>query len=109
MSPQKSNLEVRLKQRIQNLGRITFAEFMDACLYDQDFGYYNVDHETIGTTGDYYTAPATHPGFGATLALQLKTMWELLGSPKTFTVVEGGGNKGRLAKDILNYLSDLKY
>tara|TARA_Y100000590_G_scaffold134399_2_gene153724 strand:+ start:350 stop:1597 length:1248 start_codon:yes stop_codon:yes gene_type:complete len=105
VSPKKSNLEVRLKQRIQNLGRITFAEFMEACLYDQDFGYYNTGHETIGTTGDYYTAPATHPGFGATLALQLKTMWKLLGSPNNFTVVEGGGHKGRLAKDILNYLS----
>ena len=107
MSPNKSNLEDRLKQRIKKLGRITFAEFMEACLYDQDFGYYNGRHEAIGTTGDYYTAPTTHPGFGATLSLQLKNMWELLGSPNNFTVVEGGGNKGRLAQDILSYLSKI--
>ena len=105
MSPNKINLEQHLKKRIQKLGRITFAEFMETCLYDPDLGYYNSDADRIGTSGDYYTAPSTHPGFGATIALQLKTMWEILGCPKTFTIVEGGGNKGRLAVDILSYLS----
>ncbi len=105
MSPNKINLEQHLKMRIQDLGRITFAEFMETCLYDPDLGYYNSDADRIGTSGDYYTAPSTHPGFGATIALQLKTMWEILGCPKTFTIVEGGGNKGRLAIDILTYLS----
>lgn len=107
MSPSKINLEQRLKQRIQKLGRITFAEFMETCLYDPDLGYYNSKIDQIGTSGDYYTAPSTHPGFGAIIALQLKTMWELLECPKTFTIVEGGGNKGRLAIDILTYLSTL--
>ena len=107
MSPNKNTLEQYLKLRIQNLGRITFAEFMETCLYHPDLGYYNSETNQIGTSGDYYTAPSTHPGFGATIALQLKTMWEILGRPATFTIVEGGGNKGRLAIDILTYLSIL--
>jgi SAM-dependent MidA family methyltransferase len=76
---------------------------MRAALYDPTEGYYTAGGNHVGPEGDFYTAPATHPVFGALLALQLGRFWELLGCPGTFIVVEGGGGKGLLARDILSY------
>ncbi len=105
MAPQ--TLEARLRDEIRRRGPIPFADFMRVVLYDPDGGYYSSLEEHIGPAGDFYTAPATHPAFGALLALQLERCWELLGEPETFTVVEEGGGKGRLAEDVLNYIRHL--
>ncbi len=70
---------------------------MEMALYDSATGYY-----TSGRPGmDYYTSPAAHPAFGALMGLQLDQVWQLLGSPSTYTVVEMGGGRGHLARDIL--------
>ena len=61
----------------------------------------------IGASGDYYTSPSVHPAFGALLAVQLIQMWHLLDRPDPFTVVEMGAGNGLLARDILNYSSNL--
>jgi SAM-dependent MidA family methyltransferase len=44
-----------------------------------------------------------HPIFGRLLARQLAQMWELLGSPRPFLVVEAGAGVGRLAGHILDF------
>ena len=100
-------LEARLRDDIRRRGPIPFADFMRVALYDPEDGYYRGDAERIGPEGDFYTAPATHPAFGALLALQLERCWDLLDRPEVFTVVEGGGGKGRLALDILAYVPGL--
>lgn len=105
MAPQ--TLEARLRDEIRRRGPIPFADFMRVVLYDPDGGYYSSLDERIGPAGDFYTAPATHPAFGALLALQLERCWELLGRPETFTIVEEGGGKGRLAEDVFNYVRHL--
>lgn len=102
MAPQ--TLEARLRDEIRRRGPIPFADFMRVVLYAPDGGYYSSLDERIGPSGDFYTAPATHPAFGALLALQLERCWELLGKPQTFTIVEEGGGKGRLAEDVFNYI-----
>ena len=96
-------LTYRIKQRILERGRITFAEFMEMVLYYPDLGYYTSLKERVGARGDFYTSPATHPIFGALISIQLEQMWHLLGQPARFTVVEMGAGKGLLAHDILNY------
>ena len=100
-------LEARLRDEIRQRGPIPFADFMRVILYDPDGGYYSADGERIGPAGDFYTAPATHPAFGALLALQLERCWELLDRPRSFTVLEEGGGKGRLAEDICSYIHRL--
>lgn len=102
MAPQ--TLEARLRDEIRRRGPIPFADFMRVVLYDPDGGYYSSIDEHIGPAGDFYTAPATHPVFGALLALQFERCWELLDRPETFTIVEEGGGKGRLAEDVFNYV-----
>ena len=103
----RQTLEARLRDEIRRRGPIPFADFMRVVLYDPDGGYYSSLAERIGPGGDFYTAPATHPAFGALLALQLERCWELLGSPESFTIIEEGGGKGRLAHDIFNYVRHL--
>ncbi len=91
--------EAEARRRIAERGPITFAEFMDVALYWPEGGYYTT-RRAFGAAGDFYTAPLTHPAFGALLSGQLRSMWELLGRPQPFVVFEAGAGTGRLASDI---------
>ena len=106
MPENESGPAAEIKRRIQRRSRITFAEFMEAALFWPQGGYY-LGRSPIGASGDYYTSPSVHPAFGALLAVQLLQMWDLLGRPQPFTVVEMGAGNGLLARDILNYSSNL--
>ena len=92
--------ETEIRRRISDRGAITFAEFMEVALYHSMGGYY-MSGERIGAGGDYYTSPAVHPAFGALLSVQLYQMWQLLGHPSPFTVVEGGAGNGLLCRDAM--------
>ena len=52
---------------------------------------------------DFYTSVDVHPIFGRLLARQLAEMWDLLGRPAEFVVVESGAGTGRLAAHILDF------
>ena len=88
--------------RIRERGPIPFAEFMRECLYHPEHGYYSRANAR-GALADYYTSVDVHPIFGRLLARQLAEMWELLGSPRPFLVVEAGAGVGRLAGHILDF------
>ncbi|MBI2935053.1 MAG: SAM-dependent methyltransferase, partial [Chloroflexi bacterium] len=99
-----TTLEQLIKERIAASGPITFRDFMEMALYYPGLGYYCQGKDRVGAGGDFYTSPSTHPVFGALLAIQVEQMWQLLGSPAAFTVVEFGAGKGLLARDIQAYL-----
>jgi SAM-dependent MidA family methyltransferase len=90
-----------LAARIRERGPITFAEFMEACLYHPQFGYYS--RAEARRFADYYTSADVHPIFGRTLARQLAEMWVRLGRPARFDAVECGAGAGRLAAHILDF------
>ena len=90
-----------LVQRIRESGPIPFDEFMRGCLYHPVHGYYS--RAGAARFGDYYTSVDVHPIFGRLLARQFEEMWELLGSPRPFVLVEGGAGVGRLAAHILDF------
>lgn len=90
-----------LAARMEDTGRLTFAEFMQTALYHPDAGYYNRPTMTIGDGGDFFTSPMVHPIFGACVARQIHQFWRLLGSPVPFTVLEMGAGVGTLAVDLL--------
>ncbi len=82
---------------------MTFARYMELCLYHPDYGYYaRAPH--LGRKGDYFTSPCVHPVFGAAIATQILEIWEKLGEPSDFVIVEAGAGEGYLALDILNFL-----
>ena len=104
-----SDLEQKLIDHIAQYGPITFEAFMEAALYDEEHGYYpsrrrQAGSTPVGTDGDYFTSPSSHPAFGALLALQLEEMWRNLGSPDEFTVVEMGAGDGVLGADVFEYI-----
>lgn len=90
-----------LASRIRAGGPIPFADFMCECLYHPIHGYYS--RTNTRRLGDYYTSVDVHPIFGRLLARQFAEMWELLGSPRPFVVVEAGAGVGRLAGHILDF------
>ena len=95
-----------LLQRIAQQGRITFADFMAACLYEPGLGYYTSPGRKVGAEGDFYTSISVHAAFGRVIARELAQMWRCMGSPPAFTLVECGAGNGRLACDIMDYLAE---
>lgn len=84
--------------------RITFAEYMDLALYHPQHGYYATGAVNIGSGGDFFTSPHLGRDFGELLAQQFAQIWDILGKPIPFTLVEMGAGQGLLAADILSYL-----
>ena len=83
---------------IRRDGRITFARFMEACLYSPRGGFYS--SRSDGVSAHFGTSSTSHPVFGALIARQLEEMWQLLGEPPVFHVVEVGSGDGALARSI---------
>ncbi len=85
--------------------RITFAEYMDMALYHPEYGYYSSNKVKIGFNGgDFFTSSHLGSDFGELLAVQFHQMWEILGQPAVFSLVEMGAGQGILALQILNYI-----
>ncbi len=97
-------LEQKIIERINREGPITFKSFMDMALYDPEFGYYVSQGQRIGREGDFYTSSHLHEIFGAMVGKQIMEMWELMGSPEGFTIVEMGAGEGYVCRDMLEYL-----
>lgn len=95
----------RLRRRIRDHGPITFAEFMEAALYDHDHGFYA--RAPIGRDGHFVTSPHVSPAFGDLVARQLAECWDSLGHPRPFTVVELGAGDGTLGRRILEAVAPL--
>jgi SAM-dependent MidA family methyltransferase len=96
-------LEELLAKRIRRYGPIPFADFMRECLYHPVHGYYSKAESQRFV--DYYTSVDVHPIFGRLLARKFAEMWNQLGRPKEFLLVEAGAGVGRLALHILDFCS----
>jgi SAM-dependent MidA family methyltransferase len=90
-----------LAERIRRFGPITFADFMRECLYHPAHGYYSKAESK--RFADYYTSVDVHPIFARLLARQFAEMWEILGRPEEFTLVEAGAGVGRFASQVLDF------
>jgi SAM-dependent MidA family methyltransferase len=100
---ESEELKAAIRERIAAEGPIPFREFMALALYHAQHGYYSSPRQAMGRHGDYLTSPEVHPIFGFMVAKQLCQMWEAMGKPKPFTVVEMGAGSGLLARDILGW------
>ena len=95
----RSAVDQEIRALIHKHGRITFAQFMQACLYSPHGGFYSSRGTRIST--HFGTSPTSHPVFGALIARQLEQMWHLLGDPPVFHVIEVGSGDGALAQSIV--------
>lgn len=99
------NLIEIIRDRINNSSqqRITFSAYMELVLYHPEFGYYASNAERISEGGDFLTAPHLADDFGEVIAVQLHQIWQILGSPQLFSIIEMGAGQGLLAAQILTY------
>jgi SAM-dependent MidA family methyltransferase len=99
------NLIEIIRDRINNSSQqwITFSAYMELVLYHPEFGYYASNAERISEGGDFLTAPHLADDFGEVIAVQLHQIWQILGSPQLFSIIEMGAGQGLLAAQILTY------
>jgi len=100
-----NRLEALIRDRIIHHGPLPFRDFMALALYDPADGYYTTASHRIGRAGDFYTSSSIAGHFGKLLACQIQAIWQALGQPGDFTVVECGAGTGDLAADILTALA----
>lgn len=79
---------------------------MKAALYDPVHGYYQrSDRERWGRAGDYRTSPERSALFAATFARYFARLYEELGRPREWTIVECGAGGGDFAAGVLETLA----
>src|SRR4051812_3197960 len=106
MEPGNSDLVHIIQEVIRREGPVRFDQFMEQALYHPELGYYGSGRCQIGRRGDYFTNVSVGPLFGKILAAQFTGMWEVLGRPDEFTIVEQGAHSGAFAKDVLEALRE---
>jgi NADH dehydrogenase [ubiquinone] 1 alpha subcomplex assembly factor 7 len=89
-----------LKRRIAREGPLTIAQYMDACLCDPEHGYY-ATRDPFGSGGDFITAPEISQIFGELIGLWCAVLWQQMGAPAPFALVEMGPGRGTLMADAL--------
>jgi SAM-dependent MidA family methyltransferase len=90
-----------IRETIRRDGPVRFDWFMEQALYHPHFGYYSSGQCQIGRRGDYFTNVSVGSLFGRMLATQFTEMWEIMGRPDDFTIVEQGAHHGEFAHDVL--------
>ena len=106
MIKEKQDIKTALFTKISQAPgeKISFADYMDWVLYDPQYGYYQTQNLEIGQRGDFFTSVSLGADFGELLAQQFQEMWQNLGQPSGFDLVEMGAGTGALAQDILQFL-----
>jgi SAM-dependent MidA family methyltransferase len=100
-----NSLQQLIVERIQRDGPITFAEYMRMALYEPGYGYYVTGPARMGWEGDYYTSTDVSSLFAHCMGRQLQQMWEQLGQPARFTVLEQGAGRGDLGRAICSWVA----
>jgi SAM-dependent MidA family methyltransferase len=93
------SLRRRLVDRIRADGPISFAEYVEAALYDPLDGFY-ARGRRLGLRGAFSTAPTRQPRFADAVAAEARACYEALGRPGRFALVEIGPGDGTLARAL---------
>src|ERR1051326_5567311 len=96
-----TEVEQRIRERIQREGPLSFADYMQMALYEPGCGYYVSGTQKMGWDGkDYFTSSDLSALFAACMGHQLQHMWEQLKRPAPFIVLEQGAGRGNLGQAI---------
>ena len=96
-----------IHQEISDVGGVLpFRRFMELALYHPEYGYYGSGRARVGKEGDFFTSVSVGSIYGRLLTSICRDVWERLGKPTEFTIVEQGANDGSMASDILGALAE---
>ena len=79
---------------------IPIDKFISNALYDKDYGYYS-KKIPFGKNGDFITSPGITFLFAELISLWVIMLWEHMGKPKVFNLVELGPGNGQMCKTLL--------
>ncbi|WP_421759226.1 class I SAM-dependent methyltransferase [Devosia sp.] len=86
--------------QIRANGPISLATYMGLALTHPRAGYYT-GTDPLGAKGDFITAPEISQMFGEFIGFYIVNLWQQLGEPKSFTLLELGPGRGTLMQDAL--------
>jgi len=98
-----------LKEKIHNIiienGPISIASFIEISLGDKKYGYYR-KKMPLGSKGDFVTSPDISQIFGEIIGIWILDIWIKLKEPNNFQIVDLGGGRGTLLKDVNRVLKN---
>jgi len=93
-----------LREMIAAQGPISFAQYMERCLYAPGLGYYSAGRTKFGAAGDFVTAPELGELFARCVVNALQPVLVELGDDADF--LELGGGSGAFAEAALKALAE---
>jgi SAM-dependent MidA family methyltransferase len=94
-----------IRHEIAASGPVSFARFMERCLYAPGLGYYSAGRPKFGEGGDFVTAPELGSLFARCVARAMAPALRACGTEATW--FELGGGRGVFARDCLLELQAL--
>ncbi|KKC37366.1 hypothetical protein WH87_12545 [Devosia epidermidihirudinis] len=89
-----------IDMQIRTTGPMSVATYMGLCLTHPSKGYYK-NADPLGAKGDFVTAPEISQMFGELVGFFFVNLWQQMGQPKEFTLLELGPGRGTLMADML--------
>jgi NADH dehydrogenase [ubiquinone] 1 alpha subcomplex assembly factor 7 len=102
-NPGPTPLARKISARLASGGAISVHDYIEACLYDSECGYYRTK-TAIGQGGDFVTAPEISQVFGELIGLWAGEVWRQMGEPAPVRLVELGAGRGTLMADAIRAL-----
>lgn len=99
-----ARLLAMLRDEVAARGPMSFARFMECCLYTPGLGYYSAGSAKLGAEGDFVTAPELGDLFARCVANHVLPALRELGD--SADMLELGGGSGAFAEDVLTALHD---
>lgn len=100
MAEPAPTLSELIDMQIRQNGPMSIATYMGLCLTHPTKGYYKAD-DPLGAKGDFVTAPEISQMFGELIGFFVVNLWQQMGSPKEFSLLELGPGRGTLMADLL--------
>jgi len=97
-------LAEQIDAQITASGPMSLATYMGLCLTHPRHGYYTTGRP-IGAAGDFITAPEISQMFGELIGFFIVNLWQQMGQPTSFTLLELGPGRGTLMQDALRAAS----
>jgi NADH dehydrogenase [ubiquinone] 1 alpha subcomplex assembly factor 7 len=93
-------LLAKLRALIRRDGAMPVDRYMRLCQADPEHGYW-LQARSIGTGGDFITAPEISQVFGELIGLWCAVVWQGMGRPAPLRLIELGPGRGTLTRDAL--------
>jgi NADH dehydrogenase [ubiquinone] 1 alpha subcomplex assembly factor 7 len=97
-------LETIITRMIADDGPMPLDRYMTLCLSHPEHGYY-MTRDPLGRAGDFTTSPEISQVFGELIGVWVAQVWQQMGSPRKFALVELGPGRGTLMMDVLRVLN----